>query len=76
MTQAISRICLTIHEIVFLILKIELKSVFLRYKTSMKTCYPGHTDWNTTDETHKIEFKRKHVMSIIFNHSGSIIPLK
>jgi hypothetical protein len=49
MTQAIFWIYSTISWIVFVIQKIELKSVILRCKTSMKTCYPGHTDWNTTN---------------------------
>lgn len=48
MTQAIFWIYSTISWIVFVIQKIELKSVILRCETSMKTCYPGHTDWNTT----------------------------
>ena len=48
MTQAIFWIYSTISWIVFVIQKIELKSVTLRCETSMKTCYPGHTDWNTT----------------------------
>jgi len=50
MTQAIFWIYSTISGIVFVIQKIELKSVILRCKTSMKTCYPGHTDWNTTSK--------------------------
>jgi len=48
MTQAIFWIYSTISWIVFVIQKIELKSVILRCETSMKTCYLGHTDWNTT----------------------------
>ena len=48
MTQAIFWIYSTISWIVFVNQKIELKSVILRCETSMKTCYPGHTDWNTT----------------------------
>lgn len=47
MTQAIFWIYLTISWVVFVIQKIELKIVILRCDTSMKTCYPGHTDRNT-----------------------------
>jgi hypothetical protein len=40
-TQAVFPIYLTIREIVFIIRIIELKSVFLRSKTSMRPATPG-----------------------------------
>lgn len=74
-TQAVFPIYLTIREIVFIIRIIELKSVFLRSKTSMRPATPG-----TLIGT--LPMKPTHVLHtqtrfyIIFTNVGSIIPFK
>lgn len=68
MTQAIFWIYSTISWIVFVIQKIELKSVILRCETSMKTCYPGHTDWNATEADKKITLKIREAAELLDMH--------